>query len=222
MSWNWHKVALVIAFSSTLIFCGRAHGQSPTITGMSPATGPVGTLVTITGTNFGATQGSSTISLNGTTAPVVSWSGTIISAAVPTGSSSGTFTVTVSGSSANSTTFTVTPLPYGWSDGDIGSVGLSGSGSYAYGTFTVQGSGIGTLYSAPDQLNFSYLPLTGDGAIVARVVSLSGSPGAQAGVTGTRHRTPTISTTTSHRLRSLRSQAELLRPRTVTTASGRL
>jgi RHS repeat-associated protein len=180
MSWNRHRAALVVALS--FLFCGRAYGQSPTVTGLSPATGPVGTVVTITGTSFGATQGTSTISLNGTTAPVVSWSATTISAAVPTGSSSGTFTVTVGTSSANSSTFTLTALPYGWSDGDIGSVGLSGNGSYAYGTFTVQGSGIGTLYSAPDQFNFSYLPLTGDGAIVARVVSASGSCCVQAGV----------------------------------------
>jgi RHS repeat-associated protein len=182
MSWNRRRAALFFALSLTFLFCGRAHGQSPTVTGLSPATGPVGSLVTITGSNFGSTQGSSTVSLNGTPSPVVSWSATTISATVPTGSSSGTFTVTVGTSSANSSTFTVTPLPYGWSDGDIGSVGLSGNGSYAYGTFTVQGSGNGTLYYAPDQLNFSYLPLSGDGAIVARVVSVSGSSTAQAGV----------------------------------------
>jgi hypothetical protein len=180
MSWNRQRAALIVALS--FLFCGRAYSQSPTVTGLSPATGPVGTLVTITGTSFGATQGTSTISLNGTTAPVVNWSATAINATVPSGSSSGTFTVTVGTSSANSSTFTVTPLPYGWSDGDIGSVGLSGSGSYAYGTFTVQGSGLGTLYYGADQLNFSYLPLSGDGALVARVVSVSGSSSAQAGV----------------------------------------
>jgi RHS repeat-associated protein len=180
MSWKWQRAVLVVALS--FLFCARAYGQSPTVTGLSPATGPVGTLVTITGTGFGATQGTSTILLNGTTTPVVSWSATTIAATVPTGSASGTFTVTVGTSSANSSTFTVTPLPYGWSDGDVGSVGLSGNGSYAYGTFTVQGSGLGTLYYGADQLNFSYLPLTGDGAIVARVVSLSGAADAQAGV----------------------------------------
>jgi RHS repeat-associated protein len=180
MSWNPHRAALIVALS--LLFCGRAVGQSPTVTGLSPSTGPVGTLVTITGTNFGATQSSSTVSLNGTSAAVVSWSGTAISVTVSSGSSSGIFTVTVGTASANSSTFTVTPLPYGWSDGDVGTVGLAGNGSYAYGTFTLEGSGIGTLYSAPDQLNFAYLPLSGDGAIVARVVSLSGSSSAQAGV----------------------------------------
>jgi RHS repeat-associated protein len=182
MSWNRHTAAVAVAIAFTVLICGKAQAQSPTITGLSPATGPVGTLVTITGTSFGATQSGSTISLNGTPAPVVSWNSTTISATVPSGASSGTFTVTVVSSPASSSTFTVTPLPYGWSDGDVGSVGLTGAGSYAYGTFTVQGSGIGTLYSGPDQLNFSYLPLSGDGAIVARVVSVSGSSTAQAGV----------------------------------------
>jgi RHS repeat-associated protein len=182
MNWNKCGAILITVLALIVLFGSTASAQSPTITGISPATGPVGTLVTITGTNFGATQALSTISLSGTPAPVVSWSVTTITATVPTGSSTGTFTVTIGSSPASSSTFTVTPLPYGWSDGDIGSVGLSGTASFAYGAFTVQGSGIGTLYSGPDQINFSYLPLSGDGAIVARVVSVSGAPGAQAGV----------------------------------------
>ena len=40
---------------------------SASITSLSPTSGPVGTAVTITGTNFGATQGTSTIRFNGTT-----------------------------------------------------------------------------------------------------------------------------------------------------------
>src|SRR5437899_1524200 len=40
---------------------------APTLTSLSPTTGPVGTSVTIAGTNFGATQGTSTVRFNGTT-----------------------------------------------------------------------------------------------------------------------------------------------------------
>src|SRR5438874_2009948 len=40
----------------------------PSITSLSPASGPAGTAVTIAGTNFGATRGTSTVSFNG--APV--------------------------------------------------------------------------------------------------------------------------------------------------------
>src|SRR6266568_2141856 len=155
------------------------------ITGVSPTSGVVGSQATVTGTGFGATQGSSTISLNGTSATVASWSHTSIVAFVPSGASSGPFSVTVSGQTVNSATFTVTALPSGWSDSDVGSVGAAGSASFANGTFTVSGAGIGidtngNPYS--DAMNFAYQSLSGDGTIVARVVSLQGTS-AQAGVT---------------------------------------
>src|SRR6266478_7843514 len=69
-------------------------------------------------------------------------------------------------------------LPSGWSDGDIGSVGLAGSASYTSNVFTVRGSGTGMTGTA-DGMHFVYQPLSGDGTIVARVVSSSGG---QAGV----------------------------------------
>ena len=37
----------------------------PTITGLSPTSGPIGASITITGTSFGATQGTSTVTFNG-------------------------------------------------------------------------------------------------------------------------------------------------------------
>jgi len=136
--------------------------------------------VTIVGTHFGTAQGSSTVSLNGTSAAVVTWSDSTISVLVPSAASSGTFAVTVNGQTANTSSFTVTALPSGWSDGDVGSVGIAGSASYANGIFTVAGAGQGTLASA-DGIHFLYQPLSGDGTIVARVVSLPSSI-AQAGV----------------------------------------
>src|SRR5260370_16528359 len=146
---------------------------------MSPLRGRVGALVTIVGTHFGTAQGSSTVSLNGTSAAVVTWSDSTISVLVPSAASSGTFAVTVNGQTANTSSFTVTALPSGWSDGDVGSVGVAGSASYANGIFTVAGAGQGTLASA-DGIHFMYQPLSGDGQIVARVVSLPRSS-AQAG-----------------------------------------
>jgi hypothetical protein len=56
---------------------------TPHITTIDPTSGPVGTLVTITGSNFGITQGSSTVSFGGTAATVSSWSDTQIKATVP-------------------------------------------------------------------------------------------------------------------------------------------
>jgi len=72
---------------------------------------------------------------------------------------------------SNAVYFTVTtqPLPSGWFDQDIGSVGLTGSAGYANGTFTVKGAGGNTLTA--DAYHFAYQPFSGDGTMVARVVS---------------------------------------------------
>ena len=85
---------------------------------------------------------------------------------------------------SNAVRFTVTsqPLPVSWLDQDVGSVGLAGSASYANGTFTVAGAGQGTFFTSSDGFHFVYQPLSGDGTMVARVVSLQGSSAAQAGI----------------------------------------
>jgi len=64
-----------------------------------------------------------------------------------------------------------TALPSPWIDMDIGNVGLVGSASYTNGTFTVNGSG-DDIWNNADAFHFAYQPLNGDGAIVARVVSV--------------------------------------------------
>src|SRR6266403_208207 len=88
----------------------RAAGSSnpaPSITSLSPATGPVGTSVTITGANFGASQGSSTVAFNGTTATPTAWGATSITAQVPTGATTGSVVVTVNLQPSNGVNFTV-------------------------------------------------------------------------------------------------------------------
>ena len=84
--------------------------STPTITSLSPTSGTVGTSVTITGTNFGSSQGSSTVTFGGTTATVTSWSSTSITATVPGSLSAGAVSVivSVSSTSSNSVSFTVT------------------------------------------------------------------------------------------------------------------
>jgi len=81
----------------------------PSITSLSPTVGNVGTSVTITGTNFGATQRSSTVTFNGTAATPTSWStnGTSIAVPVPTGATTGDVLVTVGGATSNAVSFTV-------------------------------------------------------------------------------------------------------------------
>ena len=87
---------------------GGGGGNAPYISGLSVASGPVGTAVTITGTHFGAAQGSSTVTFNGKAATPTSWSDTSITAPVPVGASTGPVVVTVGGVASNGSTFTVT------------------------------------------------------------------------------------------------------------------
>jgi len=79
------------------------------ITGLNPTSGIVGTSVTISGANFGATQGTNTIKFNGITATPTSWSTSSIVAAVPSGATTGNVMVTVGGVSSNGVSFTVSP-----------------------------------------------------------------------------------------------------------------
>src|ERR1700734_3256358 len=93
---------LLFAMFSLMVLSTGTFAQSPTLSGISPSFGPVGLPVTITGSGFGATQLTSTVSLSGTTASVMSWSDTSILALVPSGATSGTLTVTVGSTPAGS------------------------------------------------------------------------------------------------------------------------
>jgi len=104
---------LLLALFPALIGCsggygGGGGGNTPYISGLSVASGPVGTSVTITGSHFGATLGSSTVTFNGKAASPASWSDTSITAPVPSGATTGPVVVTVGGVASNGSTFTVT------------------------------------------------------------------------------------------------------------------
>jgi len=80
---------------------------APSITSLSPTSGPVGTSVKITGTNFGATQGTSTVTFNGTVGTPTSWSATSIIVPVPSAATTGNVAVTIGGVAGNGVSFTV-------------------------------------------------------------------------------------------------------------------
>lgn len=71
-------------------------------------------------------------------------------------------------------------LPSGWTDQDVGTVGVAGSASYSNSVFTVSGAGHSLTYGTTDGFNFLYQQMTGNGYIIARVASESNYP--QAGV----------------------------------------
>jgi RHS repeat-associated protein len=156
---------------------------APVITSLSATTGAVGSQIVISGSGFGATQGSSLVLLNGTAVTINSWSATTIVMTIPTGATTGLLVVSVAPSmnDSNPVMFEVTtqPLPTGWLDQDIGTVAIAGSATYASGTFTVKGSGQGIAGTA-DGMHFVYQPLSGNGTIIAQVTSVSS--GAQVGV----------------------------------------
>src|SRR6267142_3045725 len=158
---------------------------APVITRISATTGSVGSQLVITGTGFGASEGSSLVLLNSASATINSWSNTSITITIPAGATSGPLLVSVAPSmnDSNAVNFTVSsqPLLIPWVDQDIGLVGIAGSASYANGTFTVKGAGPGT-YNTSDGFHFVYQTLSGDGTIVARVTSLQGSNSMSAGV----------------------------------------
>lgn len=83
---------------------------SPTITSFTPASGSVGTSVTITGTNFSTTPANNVVKFfNGKTATVTASTTTSITAIVPTGVITGPISVTVNCITVQSATnFTVT------------------------------------------------------------------------------------------------------------------
>jgi hypothetical protein len=75
-------------------------------------------------------------------------------------------------------------LPSGWSQRDIGAVGVPGNATYSNGVYTVSAAGP-QIYGTSDGLHFVYLPMSGNGSIVARVVSVAGmrsGTSAEAGV----------------------------------------
>ena len=81
------------------------------ITSLSPASGPVGTSFTITGSNLGA---SGAVTVGGVTAATSAWSATRITATVPAGLTVGSKNVVVTpagGAASNALSFTVTAPP---------------------------------------------------------------------------------------------------------------
>jgi hypothetical protein len=79
----------------------------PSISSLSPAFGPTGTQVTITGANFGTTQGTSVVTFNGAAANVATWTETSLLVTVPGAATTGPVTVAVNGVASNGASFTL-------------------------------------------------------------------------------------------------------------------
>lgn len=116
-SWSNTSIVVVVpagATSGSVIVKVGTQASNPmqfnvgtAITGISPSSGAPGTMVTVNGAGFGATQGSSTITFNGVAASPTSWSDGSIAVPVPSGAATGNVVVTVGSLASNGMNFIV-------------------------------------------------------------------------------------------------------------------
>lgn len=149
-----------------------------------PAVGG-GTQVSVTttsGCNWTAASNATWVTLN---SGGMTGSGTVVGTIAANGTSSTrTATLTVAGQlfTINQAGTASAGLPAPWASQDVGVVGKAGTSSYASGRFTVAGSG-SDIWGSADSFHLVHQPMTGDGDIVARVVSLQNTHAyAKAGV----------------------------------------
>jgi hypothetical protein len=83
----------------------------PQISGISPNYGAPAALIRIAGTNFGSTQGNTSVTVGGASSRVVSWSNTLIAIQVPSRAATGNIVVTTGGEASNGAPFTFYPYP---------------------------------------------------------------------------------------------------------------
>lgn len=116
VSKTWSYVA-VLLLSLTGSFTACTNDDEPdavlSITAVSPASAPIGSAVTITGTQFSATPASNTVTFGGNAvAQVTGASTTSLTVLVPANAQSGTITVATGGQTATSTqAFTLSARP---------------------------------------------------------------------------------------------------------------
>ena len=147
-SWAWSsRPGTLRAFQSIVLFLffmalPAVAAAAPTISSLTPPSGAVGASVTVAGTAFGSTQGTSTVTFNGTLAIPSAWGDASITVPVPAGATSGNIVVIVSSQASNGVPFTVI-LP-GTIAGVItrvtGGTGISGAAVQAVQTGLVKGS----------------------------------------------------------------------------------
>src|SRR6266404_2273220 len=144
---------------------------TPTVTSLSPGLGPIGTPVTIIGTNLGDTQGNSRVlfpGLQGSPASFpTSWSATSITVPVPTGAITGRVSVMVNGRVSNSFRYVV---------GTLNISGISPTSGGPGTTVTITGSGFGSTQTT-SLVTFNGIPATVSAWSNTQIVAPSSNSG---------------------------------------------
>ncbi|RZL14135.1 MAG: hypothetical protein EOO62_06265, partial [Hymenobacter sp.] len=150
--------------------------NAPTISSFSPASGPVGSSVSITGTYFTA---STTVAFNGVAASTIAvTNGTTLTATVPSGATTGPLTVGTSGGTATSAAaYTVTVPTITVSPTSLTGFGAAVGAPSAAQTYQVSGSALnGTSLSiTPSSTSFE-VSLDGSTYASSASIALGGSP----------------------------------------------
>src|SRR2546430_1431470 len=137
--------------SSAASFTVTVAPSAPMISSFSPASGPVGAGVTISGSHF---TGATAVAFNGAAASFAVNSDTQITATVPSGATTGPISVTTPGGTATSaTSFTVTVAPsapmissFSPASGPVGA-GVTISGSHFTGATAVAFNGAAASFA---------------------------------------------------------------------------
>ena len=124
ISWTDSAITAVVPFVRSgpiVVSSGLADSNSvnftvilppaPTISALSPNQGTAGTQVTITGTNFGTTQGAGQAQIGTQLLNIIAWSDTAIVATIPAGSTTGDIVVSDAVQQSNGMPFTVIVTP---------------------------------------------------------------------------------------------------------------
>jgi hypothetical protein len=141
------KLILSLILSSYFFVC---NAQSPTITSFSPASGAVGTLVTITGTNL---TSPTSFTIGGVNAIVVSNSGAQLVGMVMPGATNGMATVATAGGTVSRGYFTVTPTSYPKTQQGNKLLGIGATGTSNQGAVSVSSDGNTAIVGGPSDNN---------------------------------------------------------------------
>jgi hypothetical protein len=170
------NAALFVTPSKGITFQRRAAAGSTTTSTIAAGTAPrwlklarAGAVVTASASADGATWttiGQGTVALG---------SSMMIGLAVTSHDTSKSATATLDHVSISASTVTST-LPSGWKTQDIGTAGQAGSATETGDVFTVKSAGA-DIWGTADAFRYAYVPLAGDGSIVARVVTVQNGDG---------------------------------------------